>query len=130
MLKYPCISLEPVETIGLTSVLLTYNFSTLNGYMLQRCKDMAVISKLIRTHLNELQQPGHHPKWTEVTDEILDADVEEWGKSECVSNYETLPFKEEMPNNREETPCTFDEYCLRYRQGTSLRQQCEFSRSH
>jgi hypothetical protein len=123
-LKYLCISLDPVETIAATTILLTYNFSTSNSYMTQKCKNMAVIAKLIRFHLSDLQKTGHQ-KWREVTEESLDAEVEEWKKSECVLDYETLPF------NPDGELCNFDEYCkIRYRQGTSLRQECEFSRSH
>ncbi len=136
-IEYPCITPEEIDTFSVSSILVTYNFTENNGYMLQRCKDVAVISHLIWKHLKELQteENDYHGNWKGLTEEnIFKAEVEGWGKNACVSKYETLPFQEELVEalrpNPVEGKCIFDEYCLQFKQGASVRQLCEIERTH
>ncbi len=71
---------EPVTTVAVTSVLMTYDFSDqANKRHKQQCAKLALLAKSIREGLDTLRESGH-PKWKEVN---LDANVGYWRKDQC-----------------------------------------------
>jgi TRAP transporter TAXI family solute receptor len=100
---------EPVDTVAVTAVLMTFDFRGAN------CADVAVISKLIRENLDELQRTGHE-KWREVD---VAQPLPGWQKSQCVSEREALPILRSSDKT-----CLLDERCLKFAEGTPQRQLC------
>jgi len=67
-------------TIAVKAVLMSFDFSgKKNPYFAQRCKQLAVLGRVIRTHVDALRQTGH-PKWKEVN---LDEKVGIWSLDQC-----------------------------------------------
>lgn len=70
----------PVPTVAVTAVLVAFDFSRIKTpYGKMQCKNLGIISKAIRDHMQYLRTQGH-PKWQQVN---LDANVAFWKKDEC-----------------------------------------------
>ena len=89
---------EPVPTIAVTAILMSYDFSPKdNSYRRSQCDDIAKLSRAIRENIGELAAKGH-PKWKEVN---LSGDVGFWKKDDCAWSQAALavaPKKEEPPS--------------------------------
>lgn len=70
---------DPVPTISVTAVLVTYDFSAEGKRDASRCASIHKLTEAIRKHLPELQKNGH-PKWREVTP---DTALPIWKKDSC-----------------------------------------------
>jgi uncharacterized protein len=70
---------EPVPTIAVTAVLVTYDFSGASKRQKARCEQLRALSSSIRKNFKMLQQKGH-PKWKEVK---LDEPPPIWKKDGC-----------------------------------------------
>jgi hypothetical protein len=70
---------EPVPTIAVQAMLISYDFSQSKPSK-KRCEKLAALTKQIRQELPTLREKGH-PKWKEVN---LDADTGLWRKDSCV----------------------------------------------
>jgi TRAP transporter TAXI family solute receptor len=70
---------SPVPTIAVSSVLMTHDFSATSDYARTRCRQLSLLGRAIRSHLNWLKTNGH-PKWREVD---LMREVSSWQKDNC-----------------------------------------------
>lgn len=69
-----------VPTVAVTALLITYDYTMKPGaYYQEECRNMAVLTKALHDHLDELKASGH-PKWKEVD---LDANIGDWQRDAC-----------------------------------------------
>ncbi len=67
---------EPVPTISVQAILISYDFSQSNP---RNCEQLGKFADMIRAGLPALKESGH-PKWKEVN---LDANVNTWKRDSC-----------------------------------------------
>jgi TRAP transporter TAXI family solute receptor len=85
---YPWLN-KTVPTIAVKAVLVSFDFSGRNSdYYRLRCKQLGVLGKAVREHLDELKKTGHK-KWNEVN---LDEELNIWKRDTC-----SLPVVEARP---------------------------------
>lgn len=73
---------EPVPTIAVTALLITYDYTMRKGaYYSERCQNMGKLVKSLYSNIADLKANGH-PKWQEVD---LNANVGDWKRDPCSS---------------------------------------------
>ncbi len=84
---------ETVDTVAVTAVLVSYNFSAASGpYAESRCDAVTTFSDAIRSNIDLLRESGH-PKWLEVD---LNAEVGIWQRDPCSIPKTTVTTETEL----------------------------------
>jgi TRAP transporter TAXI family solute receptor len=80
---YPFVVGEPVPTIAVTAVLVSFSFEGKpSAYASARCGQIHDVAATIRDHMPQLQANGH-PKWKEVD---INRNLNIWEKDRCVDS--------------------------------------------
>lgn len=70
---------KAVDTVAVKAMLISFDFSSSQTHYSQhRCTQLALLGKVLREQLAQLQSSAHHPKWKEVRLDQQEAGIWKW----------------------------------------------------